>query len=53
MRPIAYAEAIRLKDAEIERLKDLLTRAADALAGWTQNNVVAQPLIDELREAAK
>jgi hypothetical protein len=34
-------------------LRTLLTRAADALEGWSQKDVVVQPLIAELREAAK
>jgi hypothetical protein len=42
------------QDAEIERLKALLTRAADALDGY--NSVVpsarAKEIIDELRKAA-
>jgi hypothetical protein len=48
----AYAETIKLKDAEIERLSKLIARAADALEdlsgpGWKRE------LIAELRKAAE
>jgi hypothetical protein len=54
----AYAETIRLKDAEIERLKSLLVRAADALE-WPLERPGAlsqsgfRALIAELREGGK
>jgi hypothetical protein len=48
---------LREKDAEIERLEALLTRAADALEeldAWTKPTWMesAKPLIDELRKEA-
>jgi hypothetical protein len=49
----AYAETIKLKDAEIERLKALLSRSADALerSNWVWNH--GSELIAELRKAAQ
>jgi hypothetical protein len=50
----AYGETIRLREAEIERLKVLLARAADALEGWIGDLPASDKhLVQELRKAAK
>jgi len=50
-------KAFKEKDAEIERLKALLTRAADALHRWASHASCPTPktddLIEELRKAAE
>jgi hypothetical protein len=45
------SEDIRARDAEIERLKTLLTRAADALGDY--HGLYQEELIAELRKAAE